>query len=397
MAPQADFVDQRNPPSYRALDPEERAAFELGQAVFNTQWVPAGTARAQRRDGLGPVFNAASCDACHNNGARMRGPLRSGPVPVGLVIQLQTPGGQSSPYGEVLNTSAIDGHVAEGAAQVRFVEHSGRYPDGAPWALREPRFEITLRDGKALPAEIVVRPRAAPALFGAGLLDAVPASAITPAAPPEPPAGRFGWQLGARSLKQQTAHALAREMGLTSTVARRDDCAPDDPVCRAAPNGGVPEVSPEFFDALLAFQRWLAVPQPKTTTHNPPHSTLGERLFQQVGCAGCHQPTLPVEGVPGMDAIAAFTDLRAHDLGPGLADRDGTGRVIASRWRTAPLWGLSHALGTGEEAALLHDGRARNTEEAVLWHQGEAEDVRRRFMEMPVGDRQALLDWVSCR
>jgi CxxC motif-containing protein (DUF1111 family) len=393
VTPQADFVDPRNPPSYRELDPDSRAAFELGQAIFNTQWVPAGTARAQRRDGLGPVFNAASCDACHNNGARMRGPLRAGPTPAGLVIQLQTPGGQPLPYGEVLNTSAIDGHVAEGTAQVRFVEHSGRYPDGAPWSLREPRFEITLGNGKALPAEIVIKPRAAPALFGAGLLDAVPASAITPARQTKPPAGRFGWRLGARSLAEQTAHAFSREMGLTSTVSSRDDCALDDPVCRAAPNGGVPEVSPEFFAAILAFQRWLAVPHAKPTTRSP----KGENLFQAVGCAHCHQPTLPVDGVPGLHAITAFTDLRLHDLGAGLADRDGAGRVIASRWRTAPLWGLGHALGASDEAALLHDGRARNAEEAVLWHQGEAEAVRQRFMQLPVDDRQALLDWVSRR
>lgn len=388
MTPQTDFVDPRNPPSYRELDPDSRAAFELGQVIFNTQWVPAGTARAQRRDGLGPAFNAASCDACHNNGGRMRGPLRAGLTPAGLVIQLRTPGVQPSPYGEVLNTSAIDGQVAEGAVQVRFVEHRGRYPDGAPWSLREPRFEITSGDGKALPAEIVLKPRAAPALFGAGLLDAVPASAITPK---QPPAGRFGWQLGARSLAEQTAHAFSREMGLTSTISSHDDCAPDDRACSAAPNGGVPEVSPEFFAALLAFQRWLAVPRVKTGIRNAD----GEDLFHEVGCARCHQPTLPVEGVPGLRAIAAFTDLRTHDLGPGLADRDGAGRVVTSRWRTAPLWGLGHALGTGDEAALLHDGRARNAEEAVLWHQGEAEDVRQRFMQLSVGDRETLLDWVS--
>ena len=66
------FADHRNPPSYRKLSDAESARYELGMAVFNTQFVVAGTPNAGRRDGVGPLFNSASCDACHNNGAHGR-------------------------------------------------------------------------------------------------------------------------------------------------------------------------------------------------------------------------------------------------------------------------------------------------------------------------------------
>lgn len=395
VTPQVEFVERRNPPSYRALDPAMRQVFELGQAVFNTQWVPAGTPRAERRDGLGPVFNAASCDACHNNGARMRGPLLEGPAPVGLVVQLQTRKGGPSAYGEVLNTSAIDGHAAEGAVHVRFAERSGRYPDGTAWSLRAPRYEIVLVDGKRLPRDIVIKPRIAPAIFGAGLLDAVPASALRAAGTASSqPVARFGWQLGAVSLAEQTAHAFSREMGLTTAALDRDDCALRDQRCRAAANGGVPEVSAEFFAAVLAFQRALAVPRSPDDGRD---GADAERLFTDAGCARCHRPGLPVEAIDAVTSIAAYTDLRRHDLGAGLADRDAAGRVIRSRWRTAPLWGLGHALSAGDGVALLHDGRARSVEEAVLWHEGEAAAERQSFMRMSAPERRRLLDWIGAR
>jgi len=73
-----EFTDPRNPPAYATLDTSAQERIDLGHAVFNTQWVPAGTANAARRDGLGPLFNASSCDACHNEGAHGRGPSGDG-------------------------------------------------------------------------------------------------------------------------------------------------------------------------------------------------------------------------------------------------------------------------------------------------------------------------------
>ncbi|MFC4252970.1 di-heme oxidoredictase family protein [Sinimarinibacterium flocculans] len=400
------FTDRRDPPSYRVLTAEERDRYELGQTVFNTSWVPAGTPRAGRRDGLGPMFNAASCDACHNNGARGQGPAQSGPAPVGLVIQLGAGDAADPVYGHVLNTSAIEGHAPEGTVFVAYTERRGRYPDGREWRLREPRYELRALRLGTIGKHSLIKPRLAPALFGAGLLEAVPDAAIIALA--ERPQngvrgqvsrrdgliGRFGWQADSVSLDEQTARALSREMGLTSRGAERDDCGGADAACQRAPDGGQPEVSDDFFDAMLAFQRWLAVPR---TDVDEATEADGAALFARTGCAACHRPDLPVTGAGPVRRIAAYTDLLLHDLGPPLADRGADGRPVPTLWRTAPLWGLGHAVSSGRPLALLHDGRARSIEEAVLWHDGAAAPARQRFGRLSHAERNRLLDWVALR
>ncbi|HEY0232892.1 MAG TPA: di-heme oxidoredictase family protein [Dokdonella sp.] len=389
----ADFVDTRDPPPYAALTPAQRESYDLGHALLNTQWVAAGTPRAERRDGLGPLFNAASCDACHNEGARGQGLMKDGVAPAPLVIQLQDTRARSAHrvddgdpvYGHVLNISALPGYTPEGIAWVHYAERSGHYPDGTAWSLRVPSYELReLRYG-ALSTGSAISPRLAPPLFGVGLLAQVPESALPEAA--DHPRGRFGWQSASATLEQQTAIAMSREMGLTSRTIAHDDCTDAQPACRSAASGGTPEVSAQFMSALLAFQAFLAVP------HSNSNAGDASPLFAEAGCAACHRPQLPVEGVDGITRIAAYSDLSLHDLGAELADRDAAGNIVPSRFRTAPLWGLGHAL--RRPLTLLHDGRARSIEEAILWHDGEALQARRRFEASSATDRKRLLDWLG--
>ncbi len=183
-------------------------------------------------------------------------------------------------------------------------------------------------------------------------------------------------------------------MGLTSATHPRDDCVPAHATCMSAQSGGTPEVADELLAAVIAFQRRLALPASPPLTGDD--ERRGLQLFETTGCAVCHLPTLPVAGVDGIATIAAYSDLRRHALGAGLADRDAAGWREDSRWRTAPLWGLGHAL-RGPEPALLHDGRARSVEEALLWHGGEAAESRRRYQRLPAARRRYLLDWLSAR
>ncbi|WP_022976154.1 di-heme oxidoredictase family protein [Nevskia ramosa] len=384
------FDDPRDPPTWRPLTDAEQALHELGLTVFNTSWRPAGAARAERIDGLGPVFNAASCDACHNNGARARTAVEPGLIPVSMVVQLSGPDGKAADpsYGHVLNTAAIDGFQPEAQIRLSHVERPGRYPDGRPWSLRVPTYRFDeLRLGP-LRSDTVIKPRLAPALFGSGLLDAVPAAADDGAA------GRFGWQGNVSSLAAQTGQAFAQDMGLTSADLAQDDCGAADALCRAAESGGEPEVSNELLAAVMAYQRLLAVPASPPLER--PLEKAGLALFERHGCASCHRSNLPVSGIEGLSSIAPYTDLRRHDLGPGLADRSVSGEIQRSRWRTAPLWGLGYAV-RRPPYALLHDGRARSIEEAVLWHDGEAASARRRFERSSAKERQSLLDWLSAR
>src|SRR6201999_3572339 len=116
--------------------------------------------------------------------------------------------------------------------------------------------------------------------------------------------------------RDQTARAFPREMGLTSTDMPHDDCTPTETACLQQPNGGSPAVSEDLLAAVVSFQRWLAGP----ASPSPP--TAPEPLFTTLGCAGCHQPAL---NVPGVGAIAPYTDLHLHDLGSRLADSDVAG------------------------------------------------------------------------
>jgi CxxC motif-containing protein (DUF1111 family) len=417
------FADPRDPPSYRLLDKAESERVNLGRSVFETEWAAAGTPGIAGRIGVGPLFNAASCTACHKKGARGGGPVSDGPVPIALVIQLESPSpdGGAEPggdpiYGRILNTSALDGVRVEGVVTVEYSEVYGYYyPYGGRWSMRVPHYRLATLNYGPLAPKTVIKPRLAPALFGAGLLDAVPETAISQGTAHTDDRtfgslvwhshqgvrmlGRLGWQGGAVSIRDQTTGAFAREMGLTTDERSSDDCTPAEADCRQRPNGGSPEVSEELLDAVVTFVRMLAVPVSPTRAEA---DSLGSELFEKIGCATCHRPRLPVE-LPGSGSggarvsavIAPYTDLRLHDLGIQMADENASGEKVTSRWRTAPLWGLGYRLRMEAPPTFLHDGRARSAEEAILWHSGEAARARHRFADLGPNARKALLAWLG--
>lgn len=419
------FENSRNPPTFEPLDAAMQARDALGHAVFNTHFVPAGSPDAERIDGLGPLFNGAACDECHNEGADARGPRDDGFAPDSLVVQLEPRVQGDRPltgdprYGHVLSTAALEGLQPEGRVWIHYQLRTGHYPDGTPFELREPHYRLSaLRYGPLAP-DTVIRPRMAPALFGDGLLEAVPEQAIIggvpgpagKAATGEPAwqwvqgqrvLGRFGWQGNSVSIRDQIQKAFSREMGLTTRDAPHDDCTAVEADCRAQPSGGQPEISDALLDGVEQFVRWLAVPAPNPDTaahRTAPDGARVDPTFVALGCAGCHRPQLPVE-LPGAQghfrqaSIAPYTDLRVHDLGDGLADRDARGQIVVSRWRTEPLWGMGYRLGREQFPTLLHDGRARSLEEAILWHDGEARSARQAFEALSAAQRAALIAWL---
>jgi CxxC motif-containing protein (DUF1111 family) len=388
------FSDSRNPPPWTPVPAATRRDFDLGHSIFNSQWLPAEQAGATRV-GLGPLFVEDSCDACHDDGARGRPSVAPDKLSNSFVMQL---GGAATSYGHVLNTRAIDGHAPEGRIAVTQRERAERYGDGQRWTLREPRYAVVDPALGALPANTILKPRIGPALFGAGLLDAVSQPALDAIRQAQPSrlrgtaGGRFGWQGSAISLVDQTAMAFAREMGLTSELHPRDDCTQAQTACLNAAQAGMPELSERSFHAVNTFQFLLAAPTRAMITADA--DAAGALLFERVGCAVCHVPRLPVPRDSGEIHIDPYTDLLLHDLGEGLADRTVAGRTVPSRWRTAPLWGLGFALQAGP-VALLHDGRAASIEEAILWHEGQADAARRRFMALDAALRRQLLDWIA--
>lgn len=409
--------DDAHPPQpWRKLATSEQAAFDLGYAVFNTDFVPANHPPG-RIDGLGPLFNSQSCDSCHNSRRRGRGPFGEGDAPSDLVIQLGTllPDGTvkrgTDEYGYILNTAAIKGFKPEARVTIRYEERVRVLGDGAQGKLRTPVYEIDGLSGPALPQATVLMPRLPPLVQGDGLLEQVPRSELARIAAEQSrggagihghisdvvvgttvTVGRFGWQASEPSVASQIGNAFAREMGLTNAVVGRIDCGSQDVSCQSAPSGGTPEVEPELFDAVVTFQRLHAVPVQRLADPSSP----GGRLFVRVGCAECHRPSLRVEieGEPRA-VVHPYTDLLLHDMGKGLADRDIEGKAARSEWRTAPLWGMNAAYATGQKPRLLHDGRATSLEEAILWHDGEGRAAADRYARLSAEQRRALVSWVE--
>ncbi|HEY1875416.1 MAG TPA: di-heme oxidoredictase family protein, partial [Steroidobacteraceae bacterium] len=358
------------------------------------------------------LLNATSCKACHSDGGGGAGPAGDGVLPAALIIQLESPSADHESagdpvYGHVFNTSAVDGGEPEGVASVRYSEIEGHYyPEGLHWRMRVPHYRLTNLSRGPLAGTTVIKPRLAPALYGVALLEAVPESAITQTtAGPKAPAnagepswriydgrvalGRFGWQGGAISIRDQTTRAFAREMGLTSPDQPHDDCTVAETDCWQR-NSVAPEISENSVAAVLAYLRSVRVPPSQL---NPDEYASGLGLFTELGCAACHRSELPADSTQRV--ITPYTDLRLHDLGIELADQTVSGARVVSKWRTAPLWGLGYRVRSQTHPTFLHDGRARTLEEAVLWHSGEAAKARHEFVSLFTRRREALLRWLE--
>jgi CxxC motif-containing protein (DUF1111 family) len=215
-----------------------------------------------------------------------------------------------------------------------------------------------------------------------------------------PRLGRFSRKAQVSSLLQQTVEAYHQDMGITSDFLPLENenlqGGPSVPGLDAAPD---PEVSAAEVAAVIEYIRMLSPPASAPVSGD---LERGQALFGDIGCASCHTPVL----LTGPHRIAAlsyqsarlYSDLLLHDMGEGLADGRPDGEATGREWRTAPLWGLRVMRDfLGGDAFLMHDGRARSVEEAILLHGGEAEASRQEFEALGSDDRSALLRFVETR
>ena len=403
----------------RLTEPHRRQFF-VGNSFFNQTWVTA-PASVATRDGLGPLFNATSCSTCHFKDGRSRPPEPGGKMETMLLrvsIPPRTSAGNAPlgdpVYGDQIQGRAIPGVPAEADVQVEYDALPGRFSDGASYTLARPRFSLKQLGYGAPAAGLQMSGRVAPALVGLGLLEGVPEAALLELADPDDRdhdgisgrvnrvpdvekgrlvPGRFGWKAEQPTVRQQSAGAFLGDMGLTSSLFPQENCQKAQAACRSAPNGGAPEVEAHVLDAVALYARSLAVPV-RRRPHDP-EVIAGEALFRKLGCASCHRPTLrsePPTDMPELEAqaIHPYTDLLLHDMGDGLSDGRPAFEADGREWRTPPLWGIGLIPKVNQHTRLLHDGRARTLEEAILWHGGEAEQARDRFAELPSDDRDRL-------
>jgi CxxC motif-containing protein (DUF1111 family) len=404
---------------------EHDGLFYAGNGFFNQSWVTA-PASTEGRDGLGPLFNARSCAACHFKDGRGRPPLAEDEAFLGMLFRIGPPGvgehGAPSPdpnYGGQLQPFAVLGVPAEGTPRVRTSDVPGEYGDGEPYLLLSPQYSIEDLAYGPLDPEVAISPRVAPAMIGLGLLEAISEARLAELADPddadadgisgrtnrvwdaavgETATGRFGWKAEQPSVRQQSAGAFLGDMGLTTELFGDQDCTDVEGECAAATSGGLPEVSPEIMERVAVYGQLIAPPVRVHTTK--PEILRGRALFTESGCASCHVPrheTGEMEGFPELSGqvIFPYTDLLLHDMGEALSDGRPSFGAEGNEWRTPPLWGLGRYPTVNGHDRLLHDGRARGVAEAILWHGGEGEEAKERFRGLSSEDRASLVEFVE--
>jgi CxxC motif-containing protein (DUF1111 family) len=411
--------------SARNLPEDRRDRFFVGNALFNRTWVhaPASTSGI---DGLGPTFNANSCSACHFKDGRGAPPEKEGQGFLGLLLRLSVPGeddhggpAAEPNYGGQFNPLSILGVPSEGKATVSYEEVEGAYEDGTAFTLLQPTYQFAELAFGPLADDVMISPRVAPVMVGLGLLEAVSEEAILAMADPDdengdgisgrpnyvwdPKAkrealGRFGWKANQPGLEQQNAGAMLGDIGITSPLDPEENCPAPQTECAEAPNGGEPEIDQDKLEDITHYTALLAVPVRRDMEDE--QARRGEVLFGDLGCAGCHTPKLAtgtLEAFPEVSnqTIRPFTDLLLHDMGEGLSDERPDFLATGREWRTPPLWGIGLVQTVNRHTRFLHDGRARNLTEAVLWHGGEAEAARDAFAALDGDDRAALIRFLN--
>jgi CxxC motif-containing protein (DUF1111 family) len=416
------------------LTVKQRQAFMVGRNVFHRKW--AAVVSLNGDWGLGPTFNATQCSECHVRDGRGRLPASASEPLVAQLVRLSIPGqddnGGPQPhpsYGDQIQNRALQGQnvdfaygiepiPAEADVYLDWEERVVSFADGEQVALRSPRLRIENLNFGPLGADVMISIRNTQALIGLGLLDAVAEETILAIARNQKgqglngranyvwdaingrsALGRYGWKANQPSLKQQVAAAAIGDMGVASRLYPDQNCPPVQTICRRELPGNVPEIVNHELNALEFWLRGLAVPARRNA--NAPRVLRGEALFAQARCAACHLPELKTAAqFPALPQLAnqtvrAYTDLLLHDMGEELSDGRPDFQAGPRDWRTAPLWGLGLSALVNGSTALLHDGRARNPTEAILWHGGEADTSREAFRNMSKSDRAALLEFLE--
>ncbi len=423
------------------LSDEADRQFRAGETMFRTVWLvfPAMPVhnnwqymrpRGGYAWGLGPTFIANSCMGCHVQAGRGKTVDRPNSTVFQQLLRISLPGtdahGGPLPhphYGRQLQVfdaiSADRQQVRQGEADV-FVDwlpETATLPDGEQVELRRPQPRVESLSFGPLGDDVLTSLRNAPPIFGLGYLESVSEEDILQIAAAQKAAGlngrpnyvrddvrqrsslgRFGWKANQPGVRQQVAAALLNDMGITSSLYPTQNCPPVQSFCRKAPPGDTAELFADEFDDLSFWAQALDAPPRR----DPDRAEIrrGEKLFEQARCAQCHLPNMKTGADAPFPALAGrvfhpYTDLLLHDMGDGLADGRPDYRAGPRDWRTAPLWGIGLSRQVNGSGNLLHDGRARNVTEAILWHGGEAQASRDAFARLGRDEREALVAFVN--
>lgn len=393
--------------------------------------------------GLGPVYAGYSCGSCHRNAGRteptywtsFKQGSDDGSGPYGFtasLIYITRKNGTFFPnYGRVIHDQAIYGVHPEGKLKVKIDSTVFTFPDGEEYTLCVPKWTITDWYAENISADdLFCTVRVPLRHVGMGQMMAVDPNEIEALArqsnyPEWGISGRANYinergklQLGLSGNKAQHAD-LTVELGFSSDMGMTNSRYPEE-ICegqRQMEEGSMMGLSYDMLDVptedmecVDLYMQALAVPARRNI--NDPDVKAGEQLFYEAGCHLCHVTTLHTKprgstllagtDLPwlGGQTIHPYSDYLLHDMGSeimgvGLNDNFVSGLARGNEWRTTPLWGIGLQKKVNGHTYFLHDGRARNFTEAILWHGGEGEASKNLFKKMDKADRQALIKFLE--
>lgn len=430
----------------------EKSIFYAGQALAKQPWVKAPTVTFAR-DGLGPLYNARSCLGCHKKGGRGRinestSDTSEHIVLMGPVLRVSVPGNDpfhgvvpESVYGDQLQTQStalshqLSGSIntnklsrftepqPEASIHLQWLNKESVYPDGQTILLRYPKVTLKNLAYGPLQTNAMLSLRNAPPLLGLGLIELIAQQDIAALEDPvdfnrDHISGRLNWvwdvdkaqmvpgRFGLKAnrpanLRTVTAAAFSADIGISNPLFPSQPCTKTQTLCLNAAHGndqGGVELPLKLLDLVADYSRNLGVP--KRSLKKIKRTVEGKLLFEQVGCQQCHTARFVTQEstrLPHLSKqiIFPYSDFLLHDMGPALADGRPDFNAMGAEWRTAPLWGVGLSNRVNGANNFLHDGRARTIEEAVLWHGGEAIQIKNKFMHLPKKKRLQLLGFVE--
>lgn len=389
-----------------------------GDVDFESVFV---TAPASINQGLGTIFNNSSCVSCHPRDGRPSFPANIN-ARSGFFLRVSLPGqlenGAPIPvpgFGTQIQNQAIFGYQPEGKFQVTYTDIVEILSDGTQITLKKPTYSL-IDTYIPFPGNALLSPRIGSPVFGLGLLEVITendilqnqdindtdgdgisgkANYVFDAVTGTTKIGRFGWKANTATILEQCAGAYNGDMGITSYLkpietgfgqSNGEDGFGDDP-----------ELADHILQRVALYCKTLAVPAPRNITVS--NVRRGAKIFEQLECAKCHIPKMQT----GPSAIAAlanqtifpYSDLLLHDMGDGLADNRSDFLANGNEWKTRPLWGIGLTNVVNNHTDFLHDGRAKNITEAILWHGGEALNSKNKFKQLSAKDRNDLLNFIN--
>jgi CxxC motif-containing protein (DUF1111 family)/predicted lipoprotein with Yx(FWY)xxD motif len=412
------------------MAPGNANSFVLGRRVHHTSFLTG--VHGERHDNpvwtehqnkSGTHYINESCAGCHVRNGRALVADVGGSLDKWVFKVGDANGNPMSSIGRVLQPAKTGNATSEGSVTL------------GPWTnisqgefagLRSPNYQFTNVSPPQFSARI------APSLVGMGLLEAVDeasilswvdesdentdgisgrASMVVDPENGETRLGRFGYKAGTFSVKHQVASAFNTDMGVMTSMIPNPDCGSQQASCG---NSGS-EIADEHVNNLVKYVSLLGVGARRDYANQ-----TGETIFENIGCAGCHRPSMvtsnshPLAELRGQ-TIYPYTDLLLHDMGEGLADNLAEGSASGAEWRTAPLWGLGLTKNVmlGDEKGndlvseardypadlnrigYLHDGRARTIDEAIRWHGGEAQASKVAYEGLDDSERNSVLNFLE--